>query len=162
MRDAGSAVKLEATTSALDELLTQLDASGFVNGEVRGALWDFKREGLLPFERDSLPVGEREPVNEAALEQMKGELIDEEVAVAVDVSEITEEWEELSTPVDDEELEAEEGSNPLSLDDERASLEEELARLDARWERRADPVESAEVADSALDELEDSLDGIDL
>lgn len=162
MRDAGSAVKLEATTSALDELLTQLDASGFVNGEVRGALWDFKREGLLPFERDSLPVGEREPVNEAAIEQMKGELIDEEVAVAVDVSEITEEWEELSTPVEDEELQAEEGSNPLSLDDERAALEEELARLDARWERRTDPVESAEVADSALDELEDSLDGIDL
>jgi hypothetical protein len=162
MRDAGSAVKLEATTSALDELLTQLDASGFVNGEVRGALWDFKREGLLPFERDSLPVGEREPVNEAAIEQMKGELIDEEVAVAVDVSEITEEWEELSTPVEDEVLQAEEGSNPLSLDDERASLEEELARLDARWERRTDPEESAEVADSALDELEDSLDGIDL
>ena len=39
MRDAGSAVRLEATTTALDELLQQLDASGLIGGEVRGALW---------------------------------------------------------------------------------------------------------------------------
>ena len=161
MRDAGSAVKLEATTSALEELLTQLDASGFVDGEVKGALWDFKRDGILPFERDSVPAGEREPVNEAAIEQMKGELIDEEVAVAVDVSEVTEEWEELSTPVEEEIVESNEEILP-SLDDERASLEEELARLDARWERKTDPVEQSTPSDSTLQQLEDSLDGIDL
>ena len=162
MRDAGSAVKLEATTSALEELLTQLDASGFVNGEVRGALWDFKREGLLPFERDSVPSGERAPVNENALEQMKGELIDEEAAVAVEVSEITEEWEELSTPVDNEEVEVLESEIVTSHEDERSTLEEELARLDAKWARRVDPVDVEKFADSALDELEESLDGIDL
>ena len=162
MRDAGSAVKLEATTSALEELLTQLDASGFVNGEVRGALWDFKREGLLPFERDSVPSGERAPVNENALEQMKGELIDEEVAVAVEVSGITEEWEELSTPVDDGVVEVLESEVATSHEDERATLEEELARLDAKWARRVDPVDGEKFADSALDELEESLDGIDL
>lgn len=161
MRDAGSAVKLEATTSALEELLTQLDASGFVDGEVKGALWDFKRDGILPFERDSVPAGEREPVNEAAIEQMKGELIDEEVAVAVDVSEVTEEWEELSTPVEEEIVESNQEILP-SLDDERASLEEELARLDARWERKTDPVEQSIPSDSTLQQLEDSLDGIDL
>ena len=162
MRDAGSAVKLEGTTSALEELLTQLDASGFVNGEVKGALWDFKRDGLLPFERDSVPAGEREPINESALDQMKGELIDEEVAVAVEVSEVTEEWEELSTPVEDEVIEAVTSEVSTSMNDERASLEEELARLDARWARRADPEEVVEKSDSALDDLEDSLDGIDL
>ena len=162
MRDAGSAVKLEATTSALEELLTQLDASGFVKGEVRGALWDFKRDGILPFERDSVPAGERAPVNEVVLEQMKGELIDEEVAVAVEVSDITEEWEELSTPVEEESEVSVEDTADISHDDERATLEEELARLDARWARRTDPVEPGVVADSALDELEDSLDGIDL
>jgi len=162
MRDAGSAVKLEGTTSALEELLTQLDASGFVNGEVKGALWDFKRDGLLPFERDSVPAGEREPINESALDQMKGELIDEEVAVAVEVSEVTEEWEELSTPVEDEVIEAVTSEVSASMNDERASLEEELARLDARWARRADPEEVVEKSDSALDDLEDSLDGIDL
>ena len=162
MRDAGSSVKLEGTTSALEELLTQLDASGFVKGEVRGALWDFKRDGILPFERDSVPAGERAPVDEIVLEQMKGELIDEEVAVAVEVSDIAEEWEELSTPVDEKPTELVEESAAASQDDERATLEEELARLDARWARRSDPVESGEVSDSTLDELEDSLDGIDL
>ena len=160
MRDAGSAVKLEGTTSALEELLTQLDASGFVNGEVRGALWDFKRDGLLPFERDSVPAGEREPIHEEVIEQMKGELIDQETAVAVEVSEITEEWEELSTPVEEDHSVAQEG-NVASIDDERASLEEELARLDARWARRSDPQDVVK-SDSALDELEDSLDGVDL
>ena len=162
MRDAGSAVKLEATTSALEELLTQLDASGFVDGEVKGALWDFKRDGILPFERDSVPAGEREPVNEIAIEQMKGELIDEEVAVAVEVSDVTEEWEELSTPVQEEAIESDEEVASPSMDDERASLEEELARLDARWERKTDPVEQPMQSDSALQQLEDSLDGIDL
>jgi len=162
MRDAGSAVKLEATTSALEELLTQLDASGFVKGEVRGALWDFKRDGILPFERDSVPAGERAPVDEVVLEQMKGELIDEEVAVAVEISDITEEWEELSTPVEEEIEASVNEAAEVSHDDERATLEEELARLDARWARRTDPVESAVVSDSTLDELEDSLDGIDL
>tara|TARA_B100001094_G_scaffold88310_1_gene84494 strand:+ start:408 stop:3533 length:3126 start_codon:yes stop_codon:yes gene_type:complete len=162
MRDAGSAVKLEATTSALEELLTQLDASGFVDGEVKGALWDFKRDGILPFERDSVPAGEREPVNEIAIEQMKGELIDEEVAVAVEVSDVTEEWEELSTPVEKEVIESDEEVVSSSMDDERASLEEELARLDARWERKTDPVEQPMQSDSALQQLEDSLDGIDL
>ena len=162
MRDAGSAVKLEATTTALEELLTQLDASGFVKGEVRGALWDFKREGLLPFERHSLAAGERAPVDENTLEIMKGELIDEEVAVATEVSEITEEWEELSTPVEEEVEVASERKESSSHEDERATLEEELARLDAKWARRTDPVEPGTVADSALDELEESLDGIDL
>ncbi len=162
MRDAGSAVKLEATTSALEELLTQLDASGFVKGEVHGALWDFKRDGILPFERDSVPAGERAPVNEVVLEQMKGELIDEEVAVSVDVSDITEEWQELSTPVEEETTESSEEAPIASHEDERATLEEELARLDARWARRSDPEEPGVVTDSTLDELEDSLDGIDL
>ena len=162
MRDAGSAVKLESTTSALEELLTQLDASGFVNGEVRGALWDFKREGLLPFERDSVPAGERTPINEDTLEQMKGELIDQDVAVAVEVSEITEEWEELATPIDEDTTDSIAKDTVISMDDERAHLEEELARLDAKWDRRSEPVEEASVSDTALDALEDSLDGIDL
>ena len=39
--------------------------------------------------------GKERHVNESALEQMKGELIDEEVAVSSEVSEITEEWEEF-------------------------------------------------------------------
>ena len=63
------------------------------------------REMACTIRKDSVPAGEREPVNEAAIEQMKGEFHDEEIAVAVDVSEITEEWEELTTPVNDETIE---------------------------------------------------------
>ena len=162
MRDAGSAVKLEATTSALEELLTQIDASGFVKGEVRGALWDFKRDGILPFERDTVPSGERTPVKEEAIEQMKGELIDEEVAVSQEVSDVSEEWVVMSTPVEEETESEDEETMKLSSDDERAALEEELARLDARWDRRQDPIPESDVSQSALDELEDALEGIDL
>ena len=86
----------------------------------------------------------------------------EEVAVAVEVSDVTEEWEELSTPVQEESIESDEEVESPSMDDERASLEEELARLDARWERKTDPVEQPMQSDSALQQLEDSLDGIDL
>ena len=93
---------------------------------------------------------------------MKGELIDEETAVTVKVSEITEEWEDLSTPVEEEPEVRNEESASVSHEDERANLEEELARLDAKWARRTDPIELEGVTDSALDELEQSLDGIDL
>ena len=41
-------------------------------------------------------------------------------------------------------------------------MEEELARLDARWARRTEPVETEEVPESILSQLEESLDGIDL
>ena len=165
MRDAGSAVRLEATTTALDELLQQLDASGLIGGEVRGALWDFKREGILPFERDSVPLGERAPVHEQTLEQLKGELIDQEKAITAEDKDITEEWETMSTPIDEAsgtEAEAVEQMEPISLDDERASLEEELARLDVRWARRSEPKPEPSASDEALDDLEDELDGIDL
>ena len=166
MRDAGSAVRLESTTTALDELMTQLDASGFVKGEVRGALWDFKRDGVLPFERDNLPSGERVPVDEEVIEQLAGELIDQEKAIAIEESDIGEEWEELPSPSNDKDTVTSnvvetEISSPISDDDERAALEEELARLDARWIRRSEPaVESA--GEVALSALEDELDGIDL
>ena len=165
MRDAGSAVKLESTTTALDELLQQLDASGFIEGQVKGALWDFKRDGLLPYERDSVPSGERRPVTDETLEQLKGELIDEEKAITIEERDVTEEWETLETPVDEKSVSDVEASNtdtPLSIDDERAELEEELARLDVRWARRSEPVPEASASDVALDELEDELDGIDL
>ena len=68
----------------------------------------------------------------------------------------------MSTPVDQDDSESVSEDVSISHSDERASLEEELARLDARWERRTDPEEITELSDSTLDELEDSLDGIDL
>ncbi len=162
MRDAGSAVRLESTTTALEELLTQLDASGFVKGEVRGALWDFKNTGFLPFERDNIPINSRNPIDEDAVEEMQGELIDEEIAVTTETSKITEEWTEMETPSEEINEAKNEEISELSHDDERAALEEELARLDAKWQRQSEPTTDNAVSDSVLDELENELDGIDL
>jgi hypothetical protein len=163
MRDAGSAVRLEATTIALDELLTQLDASGFVAGEVQGALWDFKRDGILPFERDSIPSGMRPPVEQEIIEELKGELIDQDVAVVIEESDVDEEWQEMNTPVDEEVVPSNnDEEQTFSPDDERAELEQDLARLDARWDRRSEPALESVGDSSALDELEETLDGIDL
>ena len=163
MRDAGSAVRLEATTIALDELLTQLDASGFVAGEVQGALWDFKRDGILPFERDSIPSGMRPPVEQEIIEELKGELIDQDIAVVIEESDVDEEWQEMNTPVDEELVPSHnDEEKTFSPDDERAELEQDLARLDARWDRRSEPALESVGDSSALDELEETLDGIDL
>ena len=161
MRDAGSSIRLEATTSALEELLTQLDASGFVDGEVRGSLWDFKRDGILPYERDNFSTAQREPVDEAVVEAMNSELIDKEIAVVTEESDIGEEWEEMTTPVEEEVAEPRPAPRH-NYEDMRSSLEEELARLDARWEKRVEPADVIMGDDSSLSELEDSLDGIDL
>ena len=161
MRDAGSSIRLEATTSALEELLTQLDASGFVDGEVRGSLWDFKRDGILPYERDNFSTAQREPVDEAVVEAMNSELIDQEIAVVTEESDIGEEWKEMTTPVEEEVAEPRPASRH-NYEDMRSSLEEELARLDARWEQRVEPADVIMGDDSSLSELEDSLDGIDL
>ena len=161
MRDAGSSIRLEATTSALEELLTQLDASGFVDGEVRGSLWDFKRDGILPYERDNFSTAQREPVDEAVVEAMNSELIDQEIAVVTEESDIGEEWEEMTTPVEEEVAEPRPAPRH-NYEDMRSSLEEELARLDARWEKRVEPADVIMGDDSSLSELEDSLDGIDL
>ena len=47
-------------------------------------------------------------------------------------------------------------------DAETATLGEERARLDAERAGKTDPVDVEKFTDSALDELEESLDGIDL
>ncbi|MBS74026.1 MAG: hypothetical protein CMA91_07270 [Euryarchaeota archaeon] len=161
MRDAGSSIRLEATTSALEELLTQLDASGFVDGEVRGSLWDFKRDGILPYERNNMSMAEREPVDETVVEEMNSELIDQDIAVVTEESSVAEEWEEMSTPVEEDMPESKSAPRD-NYDDMRSSLEEELARLDARWEKRVEPADIIMGDETGLSELEDSLDGIDL
>jgi hypothetical protein len=165
LRDAGSAVKLEATTLALEELITQLDATGLTEGIPKGALWDFQRDGHLPFETGSVPAGKRLAVSEDSLEEMDGELIDQEAAILIEDEEIPVEWVALEAPVDSDEPKVEfmASATPLIASDydERAALEEELARLDARWQRRQDPVISS-TSDVALLSLEADLADIDL
>ena len=145
-RDAGEAIALEETASVLEELITQLDASGLADGVPRGMLWDFQRDGLLPYERNSIPDTQRTPVEEAMLSDMESNLAGT-VPVSLDVvaeTNVTDDagWEEMSAPVDEEPeqpvvvsppIPAQSTNNEFEHRDERAQLEAELARLDASW-----------------------------
>jgi predicted regulator of Ras-like GTPase activity (Roadblock/LC7/MglB family) len=170
-RDAGEAIALEETARVLEELITQLDASGLADGVPRGMLWEFQRDGLLPYERNSVPDAQRTPVEEDMLVTMESSLAGP-VPVSLDAPSPTTEvdddgWEELPLPMDDEIVKSEPpSSSPVettSLDqsDERAVLEDELARLDAAWNHRKEPaVEQSQ--DPALAALSARLSGLDL
>ena len=169
-RDAGEAIGLEETARVLEELITQLDASGLTDGRPRGMMWDFQRDGLLPFERDSIPAEHRIPVNEAMLNDLEPHLVHaEEVSVveATNDSVDDEGWSPLPPPAEDETV-MEEVSTTSSLtpstelDDERAQLEAELARLDAeRSHRTAHNPVATPAKDTALADLESRLSDLD-
>ena len=173
-RDAGEAVALEDTARVLEELITQLDASGLADGVPRGMLWEFQRDGLLPYERDSIPANQRTPVEETMVATMEPSLAGE-VPVSLDAQvEDTETdergWETMPIPVDppvagqpEAEASIADGGVQTDLDgsNERAALEAELAQLDASWEHRKEPA-PAPAQDPALAALEARLSGLDL
>ena len=165
-RDAGEAIGLEETARVLEELITQLDASGLTDGRPRGMMWDFQRDGLLPFERESIPAEQRIPVNEDMLTDLEPHLVHaEHVSVMETASEPVDEegWSPLPPPTDEaaenvEESRAAETTASMGLDDERAQLEAELARLDAERSHRIshDPTPTTP-KDTALADLESRL-----
>ena len=169
-RDAGEAIGLEETARVLEELITQLDASGLTDGRPRGMMWDFQRDGLLPFERESIPAEHRIPVNEAMLNDLEPHLVHaEDVSVVEATNDAVDDegWSPLPPPADDEAVMEEVATTPSStpsaeLDDERAQLEAELARLDAERSHRTahDPV-STPAKDTALADLESRLSDLD-
>ena len=173
-RDAGEAIALEETASVLEELITQLDASGLANGVPSGMLWDFQRDGLLPYERNTIPDNQRTPVEDAMLSDMDSNLAGT-VPVSLDVvteSEVRDDagWQEMPAPVDQEleqpetvatPLPAQSSNTDMEHSDERAQLEAELARLDASWNHRNEPV-AEQPTDPALAALEARLSGLDL
>ncbi|DAC28013.1 MAG TPA: hypothetical protein D7H99_03280 [Candidatus Poseidoniales archaeon] len=164
-RDAGEAIALEETARVLEELITQIDASGLAGGSPSGLLWDFQRDGLLPYEREVIDPAQKTPIDEEMVKHMEsnisGEVIPEAEVTSVSVDE--DGWETLELPEDssgDDEDEVEFVElQPISDDDERAALEAELARIDASWEHRSEP---AVVTNSALDNLESKLSDLDL
>ncbi len=165
-RDAGEAIGLEETARVLEELITQLDASGLTDGRPRGMMWDFQRDGLLPFERESIPAEQRIPVNEDMLTDLEPHLVHaEHVSVMETTSEPVDEegWSPLPPPTDEaaenvEESRATVPAASMGLDDERAQLEAELARLDAERSHRIshDPATTTP-KDTALADLESRL-----
>jgi hypothetical protein len=163
-RDAGEAIALEETARVLEELITQIDASGLAGGTPSGLLWDFQRDGLLPYEREVVDPAQKTPVDEEMVKHMEsnitGDVIEEESTKVVEIDENG--WEVLELPSDDgleEEVVEEAELKPLSDDDERAELEAELARLDASWNHRSEPATSS---DTALTDLESRLSDLDM
>jgi myosin heavy subunit len=164
-RDAGEAIALEETARVLEELITQIDASGLAGGSPSGLLWDFQRDGLLPYEREVIDPAQKTPIDEEMVKHMESN-ISGEVIPEVDVNTVSVDedgWETLELPEDsstddEEEVEFVE-LQPISDDDERATLEAELARIDASWEHRSEP---AVATNSALDNLESKLSDLDL
>jgi len=162
-RDAGEAIALEQTAQVLEELLTQIDASGLTKGVPRGAMWDFQRDGFLPFERTSIPVGQRTPVMEDMMEHIQPTLVVEE-SVSLDtepIVELVDEWEEMPGP-DDAEPEAAvvEEIRQVPIKEDRADLEAELARLDAERQLRI-PESEEPKKDPRLEALQDQLSELD-
>ena len=162
-RDAGEAIALEQTAQVLEELLTQIDASGLTKGVPRGAMWDFQRDGFLPFERTSIPVGQRTPVMEDMMEHIQPTLVVEE-SVSLDtepIIELVDEWEEMPGP-DDAEPEAAvvEEIRQVPIKEDRADLEAELARLDAERQVRI-PESEEPKKDPRLEALQDQLSELD-
>ena len=90
-RDAGEAIALEETARVLEELITQIDASGLAGGTPSGLLWDFQRDGLLPYEREVVDPAQKTPVDEEMVKHMEsnitGEVVEEESTKIVEVDE---------------------------------------------------------------------------
>ena len=163
-RDAGEAIALEETARVLEELITQIDASGLAGGTPSGLLWDFQRDGLLPYEREVVDPAQKTPVDEEMVKHMESnitaDVVEEATTKIVEVDD--DGWEVLELPSDDdveEEVVEMAELKPLSDDDERAELEAELARIDASWNHRSEP---SAPSDDALNDLESKLSDLDM
>ena len=103
-RDAGEAIALEETARVLEELITQIDASGLAGGTPSGLLWDFQRDGLLPYEREVIDPAQKTPVDEEMVKHMEsnlsGDVGDQEIVEIIEIDE--DGWETLELPTDNE------------------------------------------------------------
>ena len=156
---------MEETARVLEELITQIDASGLAGGSPSGLLWDFQRDGLLPYEREVIDPAQKTPIDEEMVKHMEsnlsGEIFEQTLEEVVEVDE--DGWETLELPsdagvVEDDIVELVE-LPPVSDDDERAELDAELARIDASWGHRSEP---RTASDDALSDLESKLFDLDM
>jgi hypothetical protein len=168
-RDAGEAIGLEETARVLEELITQLDASGLTDGVPRGMLWEFQRDGLLPFERESIPSNQRLPVDADMLVDLEPALLHEEdIDMGPNEPAVEDHhgWADLPAPSDSLPavivVQDAPEQTKVDLDDERAQLEAELARIDAEWSHRDEtPTATSSPPDAALADLESRLSNIE-
>ena len=180
-RDAGAAVRLEQTVLVLEELISQIEATGLTGEDPQGPLWDFQKSGKLPWE---VPGGA--PAVEVA-EDAKHELttslmgeVDIEVATPISengsVKEVEDLWQAMPPPDDDPQPEGDlvvkdlvapsDAVESTGEADQRAWVEEELARIDAQWEHRGreemDPSSNPMIDEQEFSELEDDLADLEI
>jgi len=183
-RDAGAAVRLEQTVLVLEELISQIEATGLTGEDPQGPLWDFQKSGKLPWEvPGGAPAVE---VSEDAMLELTSSLMGQapasqtETEVVVSATgegdSVEELWENLPPPEDDPQPETElvaknlvapsEAVETTGEADQRAWIEEELARIDAQWEHRGreelDPSTNPLVDEHELSELEDDLADLEI
>ena len=111
---------------------------------------------------------QKTPIDEEMVQHMESNLSgDAIITESVEKQPILDDdgWETLEAPVDDlpgEDFSASysEPSVTISDDDERAKLEAELAKIDASWQHRSEPLERE--VDSALKDLESKLSDLDM
>lgn len=179
-RDAGAAVRLETTTQVLEELVSQIEATGLTGEDPNGPLWDFQRSGMLPWEAGGeaphVEVAE-DAIVELTQPLESTDIITEGQHQAIPKDEETEElWTDLPPPEDNPETETElvpkamvEASEIVESTgeaDQRAWIEQELARLDAQWKHRgevaSEPTTNPLVDEGMLSDLESDLADLEL
>jgi hypothetical protein len=179
-RDAGAAVRLETTTQVLEELVSQIEATGLTGEDPNGPLWDFQRSGMLPWEaRGDAPHVEvaEDAIVELTQPLESTDIINENQHQPVPENEEVEElWTDLPPPEDNPETETElvpkamvEASEIIESTgeaDQRAWIEQELARLDAQWKHRgevaSEPTTNPLVDEDMLSDLESDLADLEL
>ena len=129
-----------------------------------------KRWPFCPFERHNQPTNVRAEVDDAMLNHMRPTLTSEQITSVDEQDESPKEdgWAELSPPQEEPAVEVEEFTitestteivnYESSYSDERAALEAELAKLDAKTSIRQD----SDGADDAMSALEAKLGNLDL
>jgi hypothetical protein len=183
-RDAGAAVRLEQTVLVLEELISQIEATGLTGEDPQGPLWDFQKSGKLPWEvpggapavevaEDALQELASSQMGQAPADRPETEVV---VSVSGDGDSVEELWENMPPPEDDPQPETEliaknmvapsEAVESTGEADQRAWVEEELARIDAQWEHRGreelDPSNNPLVDEHDLSELEDDLSDLEI
>ena len=162
--DAGTAVIMEETAKSLDDAMKQLDETGLTfSSKKPTSLWRFQEDGLLPHEDVKLE-SERPIVSEEIIRELNPHNASNAESVEVSNETVNDEdgWTSMETVSSSKE------NDEVSNDDEnsfennnRITIEAELAKLDHAWERRNINSEE-EVENDSLDELNKEVDNFDI
>lgn len=160
--DAGTAVLMENTAKALDDAMKQLDDTGLTfSSKKPTSLWRFQEDGLLPHEDVKLE-SERPTVSDEIIRELNPHNASnaESVEVSNDTVNNEDGWTSMETISNSKEQE-DGGPEESFEENNRVTIEAELAKLDHAWERRNINPETDDNDDS-LDDLNNELDNFEI